>query len=214
MLSLSDTPTATTPTAPRRRRTGEGAAQEFVRVRLEQVGRGSSVAERESALTDVIELLRRLPDSLEKDGAVRLASGLLGLSPGMTSRLAADARAPVEKGLRECTCGGQAPNLFDCLCPQHAHKMLRATRDGAAAQVLYRHYLASTAWKRRSARLRRGACALCQRPAWEVHHRTYARVGDEREGDLIALCGPCHARHHEKPSEVETTPPSQEEPGC
>lgn len=64
----------------------------LVRARVERADRGS-VTERESALTDVIELLRRLPDSLEKDEAVRLASGLLGLSPGMTSRLAADARA-------------------------------------------------------------------------------------------------------------------------
>jgi DNA primase len=63
----------------------------LVRARIERADRGS-VSEREAALTDVIDLLRRLPDSLEKDEAVRLASGLLGLSPGMTARLASDAR--------------------------------------------------------------------------------------------------------------------------
>jgi DNA primase len=63
----------------------------LVRARVQRAD--GSVGEREAALTDVIDLLRRLPDSLEKDEAVRLASGLLGLSPGMTSRLAADARA-------------------------------------------------------------------------------------------------------------------------
>lgn len=62
----------------------------LVRARVERAG--GTVSEREAALTDVIDLLRRLPDSLEKDEAVRLASGLLGLSPGMTSRLASDAR--------------------------------------------------------------------------------------------------------------------------
>ncbi|MEW6582072.1 MAG: DNA primase [Actinomycetota bacterium] len=64
----------------------------LVRARLERTDR-ASVAERERAFTDVVDLLRRLPDSLEKDEAVRVASGLLGLSPAMAERLAADARA-------------------------------------------------------------------------------------------------------------------------
>jgi DNA primase len=64
----------------------------LVRARIGRADRGS-VGERERALSDVIDLLRRLPDSLEKDEAVRVASGLLGLSPAMADRLAVDARA-------------------------------------------------------------------------------------------------------------------------
>ena len=63
----------------------------LVRARVERTDR-ASVADREGALSDVIDLLRRLPDSLEKDEAVRVASGLLGLSHSMGERLSSEAR--------------------------------------------------------------------------------------------------------------------------
>jgi len=30
-----------------------------------------------------------------------------------------------------------------------------------------------------------------------VHHKTYARLGDEELSDLITLCIPCHEKEHE-----------------
>ncbi|SIO66857.1 hypothetical protein SAMN05443247_11491 [Bradyrhizobium erythrophlei] len=66
----------------------------------------------------------------------------------------------------------------------------------------YVKYISSTAWRDNPARLReleaaRFACRLCPNSAAEgysieVHHRTYERLGCEVDGDLTALCGPCH----------------------
>jgi len=39
-------------------------------------------------------------------------------------------------------------------------------------------------------------CCLCFKKANDVHHRTYIRVGYERESDCVALCKRCHKRVH------------------
>ena len=66
----------------------------------------------------------------------------------------------------------------------------------------YRSYIASHAWRSNPARVAEiaacgGRCRLCFEPAngnfrLEVHHGTYARLGHEADGDLIALCSQCH----------------------
>lgn len=61
----------------------------LVRSRVGRAGR--SAAERDGALEEVRSLLRRFPDSIEKDDAIRLASGLLELSRPMEDRLRTDA---------------------------------------------------------------------------------------------------------------------------
>jgi DNA primase len=48
---------------------------------------GPSPAEREQALREIADLLRALPESVEKDEGIRLAAGLLQLSRGMEDRL-------------------------------------------------------------------------------------------------------------------------------
>ncbi|MFN8123150.1 MAG: DNA primase [Thermoleophilia bacterium] len=48
---------------------------------------GTSASERERAFREVADLLRSVPDSVEKDEGVRLAAGLLQLSRGMEDRL-------------------------------------------------------------------------------------------------------------------------------
>lgn len=64
---------------------------------------GSSPRERESALEAIAELLRRFPDSLEKDEGVRLTAGLLQLSQGLEERLrrASRSEAPAAPVLPE-----------------------------------------------------------------------------------------------------------------
>jgi DNA primase len=63
-----------------------------------RVGRaGPTAGERDEALADVTSLLRRFPDSIEKDDAVRLAAGLLGLSRPLEDRL----RASVASGVTD-----------------------------------------------------------------------------------------------------------------
>jgi hypothetical protein len=67
----------------------------------------------------------------------------------------------------------------------------------------YRSYIASQKWRASPARLvelaeARNRCRICfghgaETGPIEVHHATYARLGDEAQGDLLALCRSCHA---------------------
>lgn len=65
----------------------------------------------------------------------------------------------------------------------------------------YHEYIASSDWRENSARLAEleasgFRCRLCNdngsNSALEVHHRSYANLGDEQPGDLTTLCRGCH----------------------
>jgi 5-methylcytosine-specific restriction endonuclease McrA len=66
----------------------------------------------------------------------------------------------------------------------------------------YRKHITSSKWRHGAARLSElqasgHQCRLCPKEATpddplEVHHRTYANLGDERAEDLTALCHECH----------------------
>ena len=60
----------------------------------------------------------------------------------------------------------------------------------------YLEYLNSPEWQYKRAKViqrARGYCERCHKnAAREVHHLTYARLGDEDMADLMALCRPCH----------------------
>lgn len=64
----------------------------------------------------------------------------------------------------------------------------------------YDEYIKSPEWRVRANEAKQRAewqCALCdEKKALEVHHRTYARLGRERQNDLVVLCWRCHRRHH------------------
>jgi len=66
----------------------------------------------------------------------------------------------------------------------------------------YIAYINSKEWyRRRAGRLvaRNFSCERCgSNVALQVHHRTYRRLGAEREEDLEVLCGLCHREHHDK----------------
>lgn len=66
----------------------------------------------------------------------------------------------------------------------------------------YRKYLHSAAWERkRLAVLKRcrGMCERCGKwPVVNVHHLSYANVGNEPIGDLIGVCTRCHLELHER----------------
>lgn len=66
----------------------------------------------------------------------------------------------------------------------------------------YHKYLQSEHWKAiRNEAIERagGRCQLCNKPGiLHVHHRTYENVSNEKPGDLIVLCGHCHAKFHDK----------------
>lgn len=65
-------------------------------------------------------------------------------------------------------------------------------------RLTYKNYLHSEAWKKKSRAARvAGICSRCGREAvLDVHHKTYARLGFEKETDLIGLCRLCHGREH------------------
>lgn len=65
----------------------------------------------------------------------------------------------------------------------------------------YRDYLHTAHWQRkRAAAIQRAGnrCQFCNTAGrLEVHHRTYERLGRERDGDLVVLCRECHGVLHQ-----------------
>jgi len=78
----------------------------------------------------------------------------------------------------------------------------KAKRKNSIAKkysVVYKRYILSDTWKRKSraAKYRVGyRCQVCNRSSDEdildTHHRTYERLGYELDEDLIVLCRRCH----------------------
>lgn len=73
-------------------------------------------------------------------------------------------------------------------------------RWGEARKTEYQEYLRSPKWQatREQALARAGyRCQVCNRSdQLQVHHRTYANLGNELPNDLTVLCDPCHDRFH------------------
>ena len=68
-----------------------------------RISRARSVSERDRALLDITDLLRRTPDSVEKDEGVRVATSGLGLSRAMEERLREASRDRRPQPLTEAT---------------------------------------------------------------------------------------------------------------
>ncbi len=66
----------------------------------------------------------------------------------------------------------------------------------------YYVYLQSPKWKYTRSRVLRRDGYLCQRcrnnSAEIVHHKTYDRVFNEAQADLVSLCRNCHKKEHKK----------------
>ena len=79
------------------------------------------------------------------------------------------------------------------------------SRSGGAGgrSALYQAVMASGGWRRRRRRAIGRAGRRCQRCGapgpLDVHHLTYARLGRERPGDLLAVCESCHRALHGRP---------------
>ena len=74
--------------------------------------------------------------------------------------------------------------------------------DYAESKRRYDEYLLSPEWKERRNRIVRRDKNQCQSCASKsqlnVHHLTYARIGNEHDDDLVTVCRACHQRIHGK----------------
>lgn len=69
------------------------------------------------------------------------------------------------------------------------------------ARKTYTAYIKSTKWRAIRAKVlfRDGGRCVCCRAGGrglEVHHKTYARFGNESMNDLVTLCHTCHEKQH------------------
>lgn len=90
--------------------------------------------------------------------------------------------------------------------PRHfAAQVARAARHHqklcATPKVVYADYIRTEAWRQKAAAAKRRAnyrCQLCNREGpLNAHHRTYERLGHERESDITVLCERCHEKFHD-----------------
>jgi 5-methylcytosine-specific restriction endonuclease McrA len=86
--------------------------------------------------------------------------------------------------------------------PQNSGQYIKELwRDAELQLMKYSDYLQTEEWQEtRADALRRAAhgCQVCNSPGkLDVHHRTYARRGQEEPCDLIVLCAACHVLFHE-----------------
>ncbi len=65
----------------------------------------------------------------------------------------------------------------------------------------YREYLNSEAWKKRKERYYESherKCKACgSRRKIHLHHKTYNRLGSERDADMVPMCERCHFNLHQ-----------------
>ena len=114
---------------------------------------------------------------------------------------------PVAKARALKMSGGVEPPAFD----DELRESWVRHRDESAAKINarfnrdaffadYDEYLQSQAWAKRRAHVlmrAQGSCEGCgEAPPTEVHHLSYAHVGDEFLFELVALCQACHGRMH------------------
>jgi len=83
-------------------------------------------------------------------------------------------------------------------CTGRTPLTLRAMRK---RNVSYYDYLKSEAWKRKRAEARRrshGKCRVCGTTKnLHTHHKTYKRLGNETQRDLVMLCATHHQGCHD-----------------
>jgi hypothetical protein len=63
----------------------------------------------------------------------------------------------------------------------------------------YDDYLHSEHWQTTVRRFKGTSCWCCGSGTFlDLHHRTYARLGEEKAGDLVTLCRRCHELVHKE----------------
>jgi len=64
----------------------------------------------------------------------------------------------------------------------------------------YKDYLKSEHWKKINKKYKKSRfpqhCIVCSNKRFQLHHRSYARIGNEYLTDFIPLCQKCHQEIH------------------
>lgn len=103
--------------------------------------------------------------------------------------------------------GGREPPAFDSALRENwdaqrakSYQGIEAKFDRNAFFDNYDDYLKSPAWRSKRSKVLNRANGICEgcgdNKADQVHHLTYAHVGNEFLFELVALCHPCHERLH------------------
>ena len=73
----------------------------------------------------------------------------------------------------------------------------------------YKQYLLSPHWvnfKKRYYKKHKKKCRHCgSKTGVQLHHKNYARLHKEKNGDVMPLCRACHLKEHERLSEKRNT---------
>lgn len=154
-------------------------------------------------------------DSLTDCGRVTLKPWSVCESVGMNPKLLPNRRGDA-RSLGGCVSPCDEQNRINSQVGNQKMKTDRETRRrknrnqwkvrGQRLQELgltYQQYLNSEHWSKTRQRFYRSGlweghchCCLAESPC-ELHHRTYARLGEERLNDLIAVCPGCHDKVHD-----------------
>jgi 5-methylcytosine-specific restriction endonuclease McrA len=117
------------------------------------------------------------------------------------------ASSPMKKEVAFQLCDGHEPeaydqqlsDAFDSLREAEA-LVLKQEFDKEAFHQDYGSYLASPEWRAKRQMVFKRSNGVCEgcgiNKATEVHHLTYANVGQEFLFELVAICEPCHDRLH------------------
>lgn len=111
----------------------------------------------------------------------------------------------IKKELAMQLTGGAEPPPWDTVLPQRYDQEVSSeyAAKRAKRREKYYEYLASSAWGVKRAKVIercRNVCEGCAgAPVAQVHHLTYAHVGNELLFELVGLCDRCHEIAHETP---------------
>jgi DNA-directed RNA polymerase subunit RPC12/RpoP len=106
----------------------------------------------------------------------------------------------IKNFLTESSWAEQGRSMLCEGCEARINDLSRQQKADALKVMPYSAYLKSGHWHdtREKALLRAGyKCQICSAPnGLHVHHRTYARRGDEAKDDVTVLCASCHSIFH------------------
>lgn len=85
-------------------------------------------------------------------------------------------------------------------------------KDTKEVVIGYDAYLHTKHWKTKRRKiylLRNKTCQMCKKvikngESYNVHHKNYNRVGNEKDSDLMLLCPECHKLLHKKQNDKES----------